>query len=91
MKTIKRISLTLLAFLSLLTACDIEQEPYLQDAENEKAILTFVVDSVVGVIDVSASTVTLAFPQGTDVTHLTPYIEVSPYATIPCHLYGHGF
>ena len=82
MKTIKRISLTLLAFLSLLNACDIEQEPYLQDAENEKAILTFVVDSVVGVIDVSASTVTLAFPQGTDVTHLTPYIEVSPYATI---------
>lgn len=82
MKTIKRFSLTLLAFLFLFTACDIQKEPFIQDAEGEKVILSFVVDSVVGVIDESAFTVTLSFPKGTDVSHLTPVIEVSTYATI---------
>lgn len=82
MKTIKRFSLTLLAVLFLFTACDIEKEPFIQDAENEKAILSFKVDSIVGVIDESAMTVTLTFPKGTDVSHLTPVIEVSAYATI---------
>ncbi len=74
--------MTLLAFLFLFTACDIEKEPFIQDAESEKAILSFVVDSVAGVIDESALTVTLTFPQGVDVSHLTPVIKVSAYATI---------
>ena len=82
MKTIKRFSLTLLAVLFLFTACDIEKEPFIQDAENEKAILSFKVDSIVGVIDESSMTVTLTFPKGADVSHLTPVIEVSAYATI---------
>lgn len=52
------------------------------DADNEKSILSFVVDEVVGVIDETAMTVTLTFPHGTDVTQLVPTIEVSEGATI---------
>lgn len=82
MKTIKRLSLAILAVLFVFTACDVEQEPFLQYAENEKALLSFNVDTVVGLIDETAGTVTLTFPKGVDVSHLTPTIKVSSYATI---------
>ena len=82
MNTIKRLGLAFLAVLFLFAACDVEQEPFLQNAENEKTILSFEVDTVVGVIDEAAKTVTLSFPQGVDVSHLTPTIKVSAYATI---------
>lgn len=65
-----------------VVACDIEKEPYLQGAESEKAILSFYVDTVEGFIRENPNTVTLNFAEGTDVTHLTPTIVVSPYATI---------
>lgn len=52
------------------------------DADNEKRILSFVVDEVEGVIDEMAKTIVLTFPQGTDVTQLVPVIEVSEGATV---------
>ena len=82
MKGIIRIGSVLLTILFLVCSCDIEEEPYIQGAENEKAILQFDVDNVMGVIDENAKTVTLTFPDGTDVSHLTPTIKVSQYATV---------
>ena len=71
-----------LALIFCMNACDIEKEPYIQGAEDEKAILSFVVDAVEGVVDESSKTVVLDFPAGTDVSRLTPTITVSTYATI---------
>ncbi len=68
--------------LFALNACDIKDEPYIQGAEEEKAILEFSIDSVQGVIDEAGKTVRLALPEGTDLTHLTPQIKVSKYATV---------
>ena len=77
-----RIGMAALALALGVAACDIEKEPYLQGAESEKAILSFNVDTVEGFIRENPNTVTLNFAEGTDVTHLTPTIVVSPYATI---------
>jgi hypothetical protein len=82
MKRVLRWGLSVMTLLLMITACDIEKEPFLENAESEKAILSFKVDSVIGVIDDNSLTVTLTFPQGVDVSHLTPIIEVSTYATI---------
>ena len=71
-----------LALVFCMNACDIEKEPYIQGAEDEKAILGFAVDAVEGVVDESSKTVVLDFPAGTDVSHLTPTITISTYATI---------
>ena len=68
--------------LFCLNACDIEKEPYIQGAEDEKLILRFEVGDVVGVVDEDAKTVVLDFEAGTDVSHLTPTITISTYATI---------
>lgn len=72
----------LFAFALLMPACDVVDEPYLEGAADEKAILSFNVDDIVGFIDEPSKTVTLNFPEGSDVTHLTPTITVSTYATI---------
>lgn len=82
MKTIKRLVLALMAVLFLFAACDVEKEPYLQDSETEKALLSFDVDTVKGTIDEISKTVTLSFHQDVDLSHLTPTIKVSRYATI---------
>lgn len=71
-----------LALVFCMNACDIENEPYIQGAEDEKQILKFEVEGVVGNIDENAKTVVLDFPAGTDVSHLTPTITISNYATI---------
>ena len=71
-----------LAVMFCMNACDVEKEPYIQGAENEKMILKFEVDDVIGTIDEDAKIVVLDFPAGTDVSHLTPNIDVSTYATI---------
>ena len=71
-----------LALVFGMNACDIENEPYIQGAEDEKQILKFEVEGVVGNIDENAKTVVLDFPSGTDVSHLTPTITISNYATI---------
>lgn len=68
--------------LFALSACDIKDEPFIQGAEEEKAILEFSIDSVQGVIDEAGKTVRLALPGGTDLTRLTPQIKVSKYATV---------
>ncbi len=81
MKNIKHIFLLSLVSLAV-TSCDIKDEPFIQGAEDEKAILEFAIDSVQGVIDEAAKTVELALPEGTDLTHLTPQIKVSKYATV---------
>ena len=54
------------------------------DAENEKSILSFRVDEpeCEGVINEAAKTVTLTFPEGTDVTQIVPTIVVSEGATV---------
>ena len=65
-----------------LNACDVEKEPYIQGAEDERSILEFRVDSVYGTVDEDTKIVRLDFPAGTDVTHLTPTIIISNYATI---------
>lgn len=74
--------MALIAAMLFMNACDVEKEPYIQGAEDEKFILLFRVDSVYGIIDEDESLVRLDFPAGTDVTHLTPTITVSTYATI---------
>ena len=82
MKGILRIGVTLLAIMLGMNACDIEKEPYIQGAEDEKFLLQFDVDDVSGIIDEDAKIVRLDFPAGTDVSHLTPTILVSIYATV---------
>ena len=71
-----------LAVMLGMNACDVEKEPYIQGADNEKFILQFEVDDIVGMIDEDAKMVVLDFPAGTDVSHLTPTIFVSTYATV---------
>lgn len=65
-----------------LNACDVEKEPYIQGAENEKMILKFEVGDVAGTVDEDTKTVVIDFAAGTDVSHLTPTITISTYATI---------
>ena len=74
--------MAMLAVMLFMNACDVEKEPYIQGADSEKYILAFKVDSVYGTIDEDNRLVRLDFPAGTDVTHLTPTITVSNYATI---------
>ena len=71
-----------LAVMLGMNACDVEKEPYIQGADNEKSILQFEVDGVAGTIDEDTKMVVLDFPAGTDVSHLTPTILVSTYATV---------
>ena len=82
MKRVLRIGMAVLAIMLGMNACDIEKEPYIQGVEDEKVIIKFQVDNVVGSIDEDAKMVRLDFPAGTDVTHLTPTITISSYATI---------
>ena len=82
MKRILRIGVALLAAMMFMNACDVEKEPYIQGAEDEIFILVFRVDSVYGTVDEDTKMVRLDFPAGTDVTHLTPTIIISNYATI---------
>ena len=74
--------MALIAAILFMNACDVEKEPYIKGAENEKSLLVFEVDSVVGTIDENNKIVVLDFPAGTDVSHLTPRIVVSTYATV---------
>ena len=82
MKKILRIFALALTVMLGLNACDVEKEPYIQGAEDERYILEFRVDSVYGTVDEDTKIVRLDFPAGTDVTHLTPTIIISNYATI---------
>ena len=82
MKDIIRIGLMVLAVVFCMNACDVEKEPYIQGADDEKMILKFEVGDVIGTVDESSKIVVLDFPAGTDVSHLTPNIVVSTYATI---------
>lgn len=74
--------MALLAAMLFMNACDVEKEPYIKGAEDEKFLLTFEVDSIFGTIDEDNKIVVLDFPAGTDVSHLTPRIVVSTYATV---------
>ena len=74
--------MAMLAVMLFMNACDVEKEPYIQGAESEKYILAFKVDSVYASIDEDNRLVRLDFSAGTDVTHLTPTITISNYATI---------
>ena len=71
-----------LAIMFGMNACDVEKEPYIQGADDEKAILKFEVNDVIGTVDENSKIVVLDFPAGTDVSHLTPTITISNYATI---------
>ena len=82
MKGILRIGMALLAVVWFMSACDVEKEPYIQGADDEKMIHKFDVDTICGFVDEDAKTVRLDFPAGTDVSYLTPTIMVSTYATI---------
>lgn len=82
MNIMKRISLLLTTFVLLLTSCEVIEEPFIVGAESETEILSFVVDTIEGEIDYEQKTVTLVFPEDADLTHLTPTIKVSQYATI---------
>ena len=82
MKGIIRIGLMVLAIMFGMNACDVEKEPYIQGADDEKAILKFEVNDVIGTVDENSKIVVLDFPAGTDVSHLTPTITISNYATI---------
>ena len=92
MKGIIRIGLMVLAIMFCMNACDVEKEPYIQGAENEKMILKFEVISVIdpnngtigtvdGIIDEDSKKVMLDFPAGTIPIGI-PNIMVSTYATI---------
>lgn len=82
MKRIIRLAYTLFAAALLMTACDIKEEPFIEGAEDAKAIERFDVDTIVGMVDEAMKTVTLSMPVGTDVTSLVPTIEVSTYASV---------
>ena len=82
MKRILKIGMALMVAMLFMNACDVEKEPYIQGADDEKAILRFEVNDVIGTVDESSKIVVLDFPAGTDVSHLTPRIIVSTYATI---------
>lgn len=82
MKNLIKIAFALFAFALLMPACDVLEEPFIEGAEDEKMILIFEVNDVVGTVDEDAKTVRLDFPEGTDVSHLTPTIVVSTYATV---------
>ena len=71
-----------MAVMFCMNACDVEKEPYIQGADDEKMILKFEVGDVIGTVDEDSKIVVLDFPAGTDVSHLTPNIIVSTYATI---------
>ena len=71
-----------MAVMFCMNACDVEKEPYIQGAESEKFIYKFEMNGIVGTIDEDAKIVVLDFPAGTDVTHMTPTISISAYATI---------
>jgi len=93
MKRLFRIGMALIATMLFLNACDVEKEPYIQGAEDEKQILNFKVIGVsnpvlgtvdgtfIGTIDEDAKTVRLDFPEGTIPIGI-PIIMVSTYATI---------
>ena len=81
-----------LAIMFCMNACDVEKEPYIQGAENEKMILKFEVISVIdpnngtigtvdGIIDEDSKKVMLDFPAGTIPIGI-PNIMFSTYATI---------
>ena len=72
----------MLAIMFCMNACDVEKEPFIQGADDEKMILKFEVGDVIGTVDENSKMVVLDFPAGTDVSHLTPNIVVSTYATI---------
>ena len=72
----------MLAAMLFMNACDVEKEPYIQGEEDEKSILSFKVDGADSFIDEESRVVRLDFEAGTDVSHLTPTIMVSTYATI---------
>ena len=74
--------MAMLAVMLFMNACDVEKEPYIQGADDEKMILKFEVGDVIGTVDEDSKIVVLDFPAGTDVSHLTPNIIVSTYATI---------
>ena len=82
MKRVLRIGAALLAIMFCMNACDVEKEPFIQGADDEKMILKFEVGDVIGTVDENSKMVVLDFPAGTDVSHLTPNIVVSTYATI---------
>ena len=83
----------MLAAMLFMNACDVEKEPYIQGADDEKQILQFEVTGVsnpalgtvdgtfVGTIDEDAKTVRLDFPAGTIPVGI-PNIMVSTYATV---------
>lgn len=82
MNIMKKISLLLTAFVLALTSCEVIEEPFSVGAESEKEILSFYVDTIEGLIDYEQNTVTLVFPDETDLSQLTPTIMVSQYATV---------
>ena len=82
MKRLFRIGMALITTMLFMNACDVEKEPYIQGAEDERYILGFRVDSVYGTVDEETKMVRLDLLAGTDVTHLTPTITISAYATI---------
>ena len=51
MKRLLRIGVTVLAIVLGMNACDVEKEPYIQGAEDEKFILKFEVDGEEAFID----------------------------------------
>jgi len=82
MKKLRIFGYTLIAALLCFVSCDVIEEPYLVGEDEAKEILVFRVDTIEGRIDQDLKTVTLDFPGGTDVSHLTPTIVVSSYATV---------
>lgn len=72
----------MLAAMFVMVACDKLEEPFIEGAEQENKIVQFKVGDVEGVIDHNLKTVLLDFEGGTDVSNLTPTIEVSRYATV---------
>lgn len=82
MKIFSKLAIFLFTVACLATACDVKEEPFIEGADDAKAIEQFVVDGVEGVIDEAAKTVTLTFGEDADLTHMVPTIKVSTYATV---------
>ncbi|MDR3236810.1 MAG: DUF5018 domain-containing protein [Prevotellaceae bacterium] len=69
-----------LMLMNCLYSCNEKEEESAKSSEKE--ITAFSIGTQQGTIDATAKTITFTFPQGTDVTALTPVIVVSKNATV---------
>ena len=85
MKKFRNILTMAIVALFAMSACDKVDEPYLKSDERDNVIHRFTINNVEGLVNSGLKTVILTMEEGvdyTDITNLTPEIEICKYATI---------